>query len=204
MLLSAIFLFSCTFYMANHLLIRTQDGGVFNKMINDKAWKRKVSGRKEPDPIGQDGYERVLKVLKKLDQAGEGKRLKQHDHWITRFMLLPVTIIRAGISGAEIGLHWLLNQRQRNLARISVKNRPRRILLKCLPRRRRIWQAPPSSILGQKRGWMCYKRQRYKKECALFSNDWKKMFQTLEADSIVLGVYLRYRAVDKRGFQLWK
>jgi hypothetical protein len=37
---SVIFLCSYAFYMANHLLIRNQDGGVFNKMINDKIMRR--------------------------------------------------------------------------------------------------------------------------------------------------------------------
>jgi hypothetical protein len=101
--------------------------GAFNQF---KEWERKVLERKEGNPIDHDGYKRVRDALEDLDQDEEGKRLKKHDHWITRFMLLPVTIIGAGISDAEIGFHWLLNQRQRNLARIPVKNRPKTYFVK--------------------------------------------------------------------------
>ncbi|MEI8207513.1 MAG: hypothetical protein WCG03_11605, partial [Kiritimatiellales bacterium] len=120
---------------ASSLRLGLRDYGLqiasYNSAVNQfKEWERKVLERKGGNPIDHDGYKRVRDALEDLDQDEEGKRLKKHDHWITRFMLLPVTIIGAGISDAEIGLHWLLNQRQRNLARISKNRRPETHIIK--------------------------------------------------------------------------
>jgi hypothetical protein len=59
-----------------------------------------------------------------MDLTADGAKPKRADHWITRFMLLPVDFIGAGVSHQEIGLRWLLNQRARNLARIRERQIP--------------------------------------------------------------------------------
>jgi hypothetical protein len=40
-------------------------------------------------------------------------------------MLSDITIIGAGLAPAETGLHWLIVQRERNLARIEDLDRPK-------------------------------------------------------------------------------
>ena len=91
-----------------------------------KAWERKVlqnvtSGLSE---IGR--YEKLLAALQTMDRESHARKraVASADHWVTRFMLSDVTIIGAGLGPAETGLHWLLVQRERNLARIADSDRP--------------------------------------------------------------------------------
>lgn len=57
------------------------------------------------------------------------KNAERHGNWVTRFMLYDVFIIGAGISPSEIVNRLILVQRQRNLARIEPKNRPKTVFL---------------------------------------------------------------------------
>jgi hypothetical protein len=86
-----------------------------------KAWERTVLGRrtKKHRPIGSADYRVLLKALAEMDAGALGKTEACADTWVTRFMLLPVTFIGAGLSTHEIGLRWLLAQRARNLARVT-------------------------------------------------------------------------------------
>lgn len=94
-----------------------------------KAWERSViASQKTEKAMNHDGYQKILQNLKVMDFKGiDNEFPKSHDHWVTRFMLSDVMIIGAGISTSEIGLRWLLVQRQRNLTRIHHKERPKTI-----------------------------------------------------------------------------
>lgn len=98
-----------------------------------KQWERKVTGGgKSTEPLSTDRYKEVTKALdhaeKDLGIVGAKVRSPQQfaawNHWITRFMLRPVTFIGVGLSRVEFGLRWLLVQRERNLARVDVAQRP--------------------------------------------------------------------------------
>ena len=91
-----------------------------------KAWERKVLQNVTSGLSGTGRYEKVLAALRTMDQESHAKKRARSsaDHWVTRFMLSDVTIIGAGLGPAETGLHWLIVQRERNLARIADSDRP--------------------------------------------------------------------------------
>ena len=64
-----------------------------------------------------------------MEYGSTKNKIERHGNWVTRFMLYDVFIIGAGISHSEIGLRWLLVQRQRNPARVEPKNRPKTVFL---------------------------------------------------------------------------
>jgi hypothetical protein len=73
-------------------------------------------------PLTEQDYFKLLEQAELMDNEGaifEESDIKLHDNWVTRFMLFDLVIIGAGLSLAEVDLHWLLVQRQRNFARIS-------------------------------------------------------------------------------------
>lgn len=91
-----------------------------------KAWERKVLQNVTSSLSGTGRYEKVLAALQKMDRESHDMKraVVAADHWVTRFMLSDVTIIGARLGPAETGLHWLLVQRGRNLARIEDSDRP--------------------------------------------------------------------------------
>jgi hypothetical protein len=90
-----------------------------------KEWERQVVGvRSRNAPLSLKQHKTLLEELRVMDLTADGAKPKRADHWITRFMLLPVDFIGAGVSHQEIGLRWLLNQRARNLARIRERQIP--------------------------------------------------------------------------------
>jgi len=90
-----------------------------------KEWERQVlRGRSRNDPLSLKQHKILLEELRVMDLAADGAKPKRADHWITRFMLLPVDFIGVGLSAQEIGLRWLLNQRARNLERIRERQAP--------------------------------------------------------------------------------
>ncbi len=78
-------------------------------------------------PSDTRGYEKLLAALHSMDREShdEKRAVASADHWVTRFMLSDITIIGAGLAPAETGLHWLIVQRERNLARIADLDRPK-------------------------------------------------------------------------------
>jgi hypothetical protein len=92
-----------------------------------KSWERKVLQNVTSGPSDTRGYERLLAALQTMDRESHDKKrdVVSSDHWVTRFMLSNITIIGAGLAPAETGLHWLLVQRERNLARIAQSYRPK-------------------------------------------------------------------------------
>jgi hypothetical protein len=90
-----------------------------------KAWQRKVLSHKvnNRDPITARDHVKLLKQLDAMDSDNAMLSVEAADNWITRFMLLPVSIVGAGLSTDEYGLRWLLIQRNRNLARVKIASR---------------------------------------------------------------------------------
>lgn len=93
-----------------------------------KKWEKdtlKAKGKRIHE-LSDDQYHQLHDALVELDNEPKGKvAFPCYDTWLTRFMLLPVTIIGAGLSRDEIGLHWLLAQRARNLARVEKAMHPK-------------------------------------------------------------------------------
>ena len=85
-----------------------------------KAWQRKVLDRESSNrnPITARDHIRLIKQLEIMDSNSSKLSFEPADNWVTRFMLLPVSLIGIGLSVDEFGLRWLLVQRARNLARI--------------------------------------------------------------------------------------
>jgi hypothetical protein len=92
-----------------------------------KSWERKVLQGVISGPSDTRGYEKLLAALQTMDRESHDKKraVASADHWATRFMLSDITIIGAGLAPAETGLHWLIVQRERNLARIADSDRPK-------------------------------------------------------------------------------
>jgi hypothetical protein len=92
-----------------------------------KSWERKVLQGVISGPSDTRGYEKLLAALQTMDRVShdEKRAVASADHWVTRFMLSDITIIGAGLAPAETGLHWLIVQRERNLARIADSDRPK-------------------------------------------------------------------------------
>ena len=82
-----------------------------------KKWERKQlkDWKGKTDPVKSDQcHTYLLGKLEELDNRRGKGRIDAADTWVTRFMLLPVVFIGVGLSDQEIGLHWLLAQRERN------------------------------------------------------------------------------------------
>jgi hypothetical protein len=92
-----------------------------------KSWERKVLQNVTSGLSETGRYEKLLAALQTMDRESYDKKcaVATADHWITRFMLSDITIIGAGLAPAETGLHWLIVQRERNLARIVDFDRPK-------------------------------------------------------------------------------
>jgi hypothetical protein len=92
----------------------------FNKF---KAWERSLLKRnsmnKTNEPLSASDHKILLDRIQEWDSGKIHKKELHADNWVTRFMLLPVRFIGVGLSVEEIGLRWLINQRQRNLSRIN-------------------------------------------------------------------------------------
>lgn len=87
-----------------------------------KAWERKQLRRRVGDegPLKAQDHSWMLGQLQKLDRGElNDADSVQADHWVIRFMLLPVRVIGASMSKEETGLRWLMVQRERNLARVT-------------------------------------------------------------------------------------
>lgn len=84
-----------------------------------KRWESERT--KSPGKSGRQGSkdfrQRLLDALESLDCGPKNASDRAADHWVTRFMVLPVQVIGAGISEHELGLRWLFVQRQRNFQR---------------------------------------------------------------------------------------
>ena len=91
-----------------------------------KAWESRVLQNVTSGPSDTRRYEQLLAALQAMDRESHAKKraVATADHWVTRFMLSDITIIGAGLAPAETGLHWLIVQRERNLARIADADRP--------------------------------------------------------------------------------
>jgi len=105
-----------------------RDYGLLPSAINTafqtfKEWEREVCKGDDKKPMTDAQYGMALEALEALDKNPSDTR-PRHDHWVTRFMLSDITIIGAGLQDSEIGLHWLLCQRQRNFNRIDATHRP--------------------------------------------------------------------------------
>lgn len=85
-----------------------------------KAWQRSILGiaRNKTEGITQEEYSVLLQHLEQMDRS-TNPRIKKADHWIARFMLLPVDIVGVGLSREEFSLRWLLVQRRRNSLRMA-------------------------------------------------------------------------------------
>lgn len=86
-----------------------------------KKWERKISG----DSHGIEKYQKLLQALASFDEKNETKGITHSaDHWVTRFMLYPLTFVGVGLSKVEIGMRWLLVQRARNLLNVPDDQKP--------------------------------------------------------------------------------
>jgi hypothetical protein len=96
----------------------------FRAFAEFKAWERAILGKRsrKDQPMRPADHRILLDALAEMDAGAPGQRRWRADTWVTRFMLLPVTFIGVGLSAHEIGLRWLLAQRARNLARVTVAN----------------------------------------------------------------------------------
>jgi len=85
-----------------------------------KAWQSSILGksRRRTEGITQSEHALLLEHLRRMD-CHTGKRIAPADHWITRFMLLPVDFIGVGLSREESSLRWLIVQRRRNAVRME-------------------------------------------------------------------------------------
>jgi hypothetical protein len=66
--------------------------------------------------------------------------------WVTEFLYRPLLFVGVGLSDAEIGIWWLLCQRQRNLARIPANKRPSTRILVKRGEREAFWQSRPFGV----------------------------------------------------------
>ena len=66
--------------------------------------------------------------------------------WVTEFLYRPLLFVGVGLSDAEIGIWWLLCQRQRIFARILKKNRPSTRILVKRGEREAFWQSRPFGV----------------------------------------------------------
>jgi hypothetical protein len=86
-----------------------------------KKWERKTSG----DSHGLEKYQKLLQALASFDEKTESSGITDPaDHWVTRFMLYPLTFVGVGLSQVEIGMRWLLVQRARNLRNVPDDQKP--------------------------------------------------------------------------------
>lgn len=86
-----------------------------------KRWERKISG----DSHGLEKYQKLLQALASFDENTEASGITDPaDHWVTRFMLYPLTFIGVGLSQVEIGMRWLLVQRARNFRNVPDDQKP--------------------------------------------------------------------------------
>ena len=84
-----------------------------------KKWEREVIGCDVNSKTQTDAeYDKLLFALSQMDNL-RNITFKPYDNWITRFMISDISFIGAGLSQSEIGLRWLLVQRQRNIARMK-------------------------------------------------------------------------------------
>lgn len=86
-----------------------------------KKWERKTSS----DSHGLEKYQKLLQALASFDEKTESSGITDPaDHWVTRFMLYPLTFVGVGLSQVEIGMRWLLVQRARNLRNVPDDQKP--------------------------------------------------------------------------------
>ena len=86
-----------------------------------KKWERKISD----DSHGIEKYQKLLQAMASLDDNTEASGITHPaDHWVTRFMLYPLTFVGVGLSKIEIGMRWLLVQRARNLLNVPDDQKP--------------------------------------------------------------------------------
>ena len=93
-----------------------------------KQWELKVTKKSPNEPWTDAQIQELTKEKSQWDIVPNDKQgapgtFNYADNWITRFMLEPLTFIGVGLSQEEIGLHWLLTQRQRNWARVAESKR---------------------------------------------------------------------------------
>jgi hypothetical protein len=86
-----------------------------------KKWERKISG----DSHGIEKHQKLLQALASFDEKNETEAITHSaDHWVTRFMLYPLTFVGVGLSKVEIGMRWLLVQRSRNFRNMPDNQKP--------------------------------------------------------------------------------
>jgi hypothetical protein len=86
-----------------------------------KQWEREISGASH----GLEKYQKLLQALASFDEKTETKGITHSaDHWVTRFMLYPLTFVGVGLSKVEIGMRWLLVQRARNFRNVPDDQKP--------------------------------------------------------------------------------
>lgn len=86
-----------------------------------KKWEREISS----DSHGLEKYQKLLQALASFDENAESSGITDAaDHWVTRFMLYPLTFIGVGLSQVEIGMRWLLVQRARNFRNVPDDQKP--------------------------------------------------------------------------------
>jgi hypothetical protein len=98
-----------------------------------KAWERNCLSRSkwkgDTNRIkDEECHAFLLEKLDELDRNTNKRKFFPADTWVTRFMLLPVVFIGVGLSKEEIGLHWLLAQRERNF--LKRKNYPQPVIIR--------------------------------------------------------------------------
>jgi len=99
-----------------------------------KAWETQcLSGTKWESDSGKGEEDKechafLLGKLAELDRETKASKFCPADTWVTRFMLLPVVFIGVGLSREEIGLHWLLAQRERNF--LKRKRHPKPVIVR--------------------------------------------------------------------------
>ena len=93
------------------------------KCLSVTKWKHNLARGKD-----EECHTFLLGKLAELDQETKASKYCPADTWVTRFMLLPVVFIGAGLSKEEIGLHWLLAQRERNF--LKRKQHPMPVIVR--------------------------------------------------------------------------
>ena len=117
-----------------------------------KAFERQTLNAKK-NPIDNRIWENYFKsiynqlhMIPDLSKFFENNESALPITWVTEFLYRPLLFVGVGLSDAEIGIWWLLCQRQRIFARILKKNRPSTRILVKRGEREAFWQSRPFGV----------------------------------------------------------
>ena len=117
-----------------------------------KAFERQTLNAKK-NPIDNRIWENYFKsiynqlhMIPDLSKFFENNESALPITWVTEFLYRPLLFVGVGLSDAEIGIWWLLCQRQRNLARIPANKRPSTRILVKRGEREAFWQSRPFGV----------------------------------------------------------